>query len=116
LLPGSTKKVWWKRPKDNDHKWDAVLASRAKGIGYPYCSNKKVCKENCLKTVSPKLAKEYNEERNELSSEQIIAKSGKRVWWQCKANEKHEWETSPNKRMQGTGCPYCAGKRKIKKR
>jgi hypothetical protein len=34
--------------------------------------------------------------------------SGKKVWWQCKNNNKHEWNTSISGRtFRKNGCPIC---------
>jgi very-short-patch-repair endonuclease len=35
---GSGKKVWWKC--DKHHEWQAIISSRTKGNGCPYCMNK----------------------------------------------------------------------------
>ncbi|HAY79483.1 MAG TPA: hypothetical protein DCY79_06730 [Planctomycetaceae bacterium] len=35
VTAGSGKKAWWKCPKGSDHKWEAVIANRAKGVGCP---------------------------------------------------------------------------------
>ena len=35
---GSGKKVWWKC--DKNHEWQAIISSRSKGNGCPYCLNK----------------------------------------------------------------------------
>ncbi|MDC1362319.1 zinc-ribbon domain-containing protein [Crocinitomicaceae bacterium] len=34
----SNKKVWWQCEKGPDHFWPAVIASRAMGLGCPFCS------------------------------------------------------------------------------
>jgi len=53
---GSGKTVWWKCKKG--HEWRASVNSRNQGRRCPYCSNKKVCKDNCLAAINPNLAKE----------------------------------------------------------
>ena len=35
----------------------------------------------------------------------------KKVWWKCKNN--HEWQSSPNNRMRGSGCPVCKNKKQV---
>ena len=32
-----------------------------------------------------------------------------KVWWKCKHG--HSWQTSPNGRGKGQGCPVCAGRK-----
>lgn len=112
LLSGSSKKVWWLGKCG--HEWEAVISSRNKGIGCPYCTNKKVLKGfNDLETKNPYLAKEWHSTKNgDLNPTNVIANSDKKVWWlgQCG----HEWMAAINSRNKdkGTGCPYCAGNTK----
>jgi hypothetical protein len=53
---GSNRKVWWICKKG--HEWQSAITYRSSGCGCPYCSNQKVCIENCLATKSPKIAAE----------------------------------------------------------
>jgi len=110
VTPGSNKKVWWKCK--NGHEWQASVYTRNKGIGCPYCANKKAGKDNCLQTTNPELAKEWHPTKNgKLTPSDVLAGSGKRVWWKCKNG--HEWQISPNGRRK-TGCPYCANQKVCK--
>ena len=59
---GSGRKVWWQCNKG--HEWQALINNRSKGIGCPYCSNKKACEDNCLATKNPELAKEWHSIKN----------------------------------------------------
>lgn len=58
---GSGKKVWWKC--SNGHEWQAIIGDRARGNGCPYCAGKIATLENCLATVNPKLAEEWNNKK-----------------------------------------------------
>lgn len=56
------------------------------------------------------LLKEWDYEKNApLLPSTIKPRSNKCVWWKCRYN--HEWKMSPNHRIGGSNCPYCAGKR-----
>jgi len=109
LTPGnvtvsSKKKVWWKCKKG--HEWLTTVAKRTEGKGCPYCKNKKVCKDNCLATVNPSLAKQWHPSRNgKLTPKDVTAGSGKKVWWMCKKG--HVWQNTVTNRNHGTGCPKC---------
>ena len=109
----SNEKVWWKCSKN--HEWKSIINSRS-GVNRnncPYCSNQKVSKENNLKFLFPKIAKEWHlTKNNNLKPKDFIKGSGKRVWWKCSKN--HEWITSINHRTQGHNCPYCLN-RKVSK-
>lgn len=108
----SSKKVWWKCKKG--HEWQAVIQSRNKGNGCPYCSGIIAIKgENDLQTVNPSLAEEWNYERNkELTPSDVLPNSDKKVWWKCKNG--HEWQAMIGNRQKGQGCPYCSGRKVLK--
>lgn len=106
LTVSSGKKVWWKCNKE--HEWEATIGNRHNnGSGCPYCAGKKACQDNCLKTINPKLAKEWHPIKNgNLTAEDVMPGSGKKVWWICEKG--HEWEAKINNRNNGNGCPYCS--------
>ena len=60
---------------------------------------------------NPDLLKEWHPSKNSYHPAQLSYGSRIKVWWQCGLN--HEWEATPNSRTrpQGTGCPYCSGKK-----
>ena len=108
---GSEKKVWWVCKKN--HEWQAPISARKKGVGCPYCANKRAYKDNCLQTRNPKLAREWHPTRNApLTAKDVTYGSEKKAWWTCKKG--HEWEYPVFSRNQGVGCPYCANKRVAK--
>ena len=102
----SGKKVWWKCSKD--HEWQATIASRNAGCGCPYCSGRFVVKgENDLQSLNPALAKEWNYEKNDgLTPDVVMPNSHKKVWWKC--SKGHEWFAEIGSRNRGNGCPQCA--------
>ena len=108
----SGEKVWWKCSKG--HEWQAVIADRNGGKDCPYCSGRYVVKgENDLQTVNPKLAKEWNNEKNEgLTPVDVMPNSHKKVWWKCQKG--HEWQATIKDRNCGKGCPYCSGRYVVK--
>jgi len=107
---GKNMRVWWKCEKG--HNWQATVASRAgsQKCGCPICANQKaLAGYNDFEKFYPELAKEWNYEKNEgrLPSE-YVARSNKRVWWKCEKG--HEWQAAISARINGSGCPYCAGR------
>ena len=108
----SGKKVWWKCKKG--HEWEATIASRANGNGCPYCSGLYAINgETDLKTINPKLADEWDDEKNgDLKPENFTANSGQKVWWKC--SKGHEWQASIDSRNKGKGCPICLNKKILK--
>lgn len=91
------------------HIWIAVVSSRVRGNGCPYCSGKRaIIGETDLLTTHPELAGQLND----LDPATVTAGSSKLGRWSC-ANE-HVWTTRINHRVNGSGCPYCSGKRAIR--
>jgi hypothetical protein len=62
------------------HRYDSVIAGRSGcGHGCPYCYGLKICKDNCLATLRPDLAKEWDYEKNyPLTPEDVSANSHKK--------------------------------------
>ncbi len=59
------------------------------------------------------LMSEWNWEKNiEFDPSQLTVGSGIKVWWKC--SNGHEWQATIRHRNDGTGCPYCAGKKVLK--
>ncbi len=109
VTSNSSKKVWWKCK--NGHEWQAVIYSRNNGTGCPICSGHQILKGyNDLLTINPKLANEWNYENNgDLKPDIVTVNSNKRVWWKC--SKGHEWQAVVSSRNNGSGCPYCLGKK-----
>ena len=103
VKPGSNKKVWWLCKER--HSWEALVNSRSRGHGCPFCSGKRVTPRTSLKQVNPKLAKEWHPTKNgSLMATDVLPRSNKEVWWLCKKG--HEWKAPiVNQRK----CPYCSG-------
>jgi len=77
-----------------------------------------VCNENRIKIKgsladnNPQLALEWKYEKNgDLLPSQVTAGSGEKVWWQCPKG--HTWSAIIRNRNNGTGCPYCLGRKPI---
>ena len=67
--------------------------------------------ENSLEKTHPKLAEEWNYEKNgDLLPSMFQAGSDERVWWKCSTCG-HEWQTNIYHRANGTGCNVCYRKK-----
>ena len=111
ISPNNHQKVWWICSKG--HSWEAQIKSRNNGSGCPYCSGRNaISGVNDLKTLNLILAQEWNyEKNNDLTPDMILPNSNKKVWWKCsKCN--HEWQATIASRNNGRGCPYCLGRKK----
>ena len=118
VVPSSHKKYWFQCGKK--HVWPSSLKHRTSSNSEcPYCSNKKVSKENCLETLFPEIAKEWHPTKNGiLTPRDVVARSGKKYWFRCPIKkEDHDYETSLRDRTnKKCGCPYCKNKTQEKVR
>jgi hypothetical protein len=106
---GADVKIWWKCRKCN-HSWSAVMYSR-KNSGCPACAGN-ILKPgvNDLQTVNPKLALEWDAERNgSVTPGNVAANKNKKAWWKCALG--HSWQAAIHSRNNGRGCPYCSNRK-----
>jgi hypothetical protein len=102
VTPGSNKKAWWLCAKG--HEWNAVIVSRNKGHGCPYCLQKSA--EYKLTISNPALVEMWHPEKNgNLTPADVTANSTKKVWWLCKKG--HEWREKVYLQDRSQGCPFC---------
>lgn len=112
VLPGSGKRVFWQCPVGPEHVWQATVADRTNGTGCPFCIGKKVCRDNCLETVSPHIARQWHPTRNgSLTSKDVTDQSNRKVWWQCERYPHHEWRADIAGRRKRPNCPFCSNKK-----
>lgn len=107
IAPHQNKiKHWWICKKG--HSYQAVVNNKISNNGgnCPYCSHEKLLFENSLSFVNPKLAKEWNYEKNKLTPEKVFANANSYAWWIC--DKGHKWKAKICNRNNGKGCPICA--------
>lgn len=103
---GSDKKVWWQCSLG--HSWEARIYSRKNGHECPYCTNRKVLTGfNDLKTKYPRIAAEWDYQKNKEKPEEVKASSTNKFWFNC--SQGHNYQTVLAYRtMSDSGCPACA--------
>lgn len=61
----------------------------------------------------PSLLSEWDSEKNKNLNPSVNKFSGRtKLWWKCKKG--HSWDSILTNRINGSGCPFCAGKRILK--
>jgi len=119
ISPNSKQKAWW-RCGACGHEWQATVQNRTAGHGCPKCgirrrarNQSRVDSERTLAVRHPELALELHPARNEeMDLKHLGARSGLKVWWQCKTCG-HEWQaTVASRTYAGTGCPICGLRRR----
>lgn len=102
--------AWWQCRRNGRHVWRAEIIKRGWiGRGCPMCANHIATAETSLRTLFPRLAREWHQAKNgELTPDDVVPGSNKRAWWRCEFNRHHEWETTVCQRAkEGTDCPHC---------
>jgi hypothetical protein len=103
-------KVWWLCSKNAKHEWQARFRNRViDGDGCPFCSGRKVLREDSFGAQFPKMLAEWHPTKNgSLDPFSFRPLSNKRVWWQCQTPYKHEWQTTVCTRVRNkSGCKQC---------
>ena len=96
------------------HEFDAPLNHVNKNRWCPYCSNKKLCNENCQKCFNKSFAShekaQFWSNINELTARQVFKNSNKLYLFNCVCM--HEFEITCNTISSiGVWCAYCANKK-----
>ena len=111
MAPYSNVYAYWECEKG--HLWKARINNRANGTGCPYCEGKRPVKgENDLLTLYPEIAAEWHTVMNSKPPECFFPNSNKRAFWCCSSCGM-TWEARIDHRVDGRGCPFCAGSRPI---
>jgi hypothetical protein len=114
VAPTTKRKVWWRCRRNPAHRWLASIGDRTKVWpgGCPSCALNppgRSFAERC-----PDLVREWDLERNgTVKPKDISYGSHFRAWWRCSVSGSHRWEAVVNERSRGSGCPFCAGKRRL---
>jgi len=106
LRGGSGRRVWWRC--EAGHEWQTRVASRTnRGSRCPMCAGRRASSDRNLAVTHPDVAASWHPSRNgELSPAEVVAGSGRRVWWRCAVG--HEWQVTVGHRVR-RGCPCCQG-------
>ena len=111
VLPYSNDKRWWQCKEDSTHAWRATVNSRTTLLaGCRFCNGKELTTEKTLSVIHPKIASEWHASRNgRMTPDLVFSRSNTKRWWRC-AKCAHVWETSPDQRVRGNGCPECSSR------
>lgn len=116
----SNEIVWWKcNICGNEWKSSINSMTREGRFGCSICSNTQrgrtftmgqVKMKGSLADNMPDLAKEWHPTKNyPLTPNDVTVGRFKPVWWLC-SKCGYEWQSSPNNRKKGIGCPCCSGR------
>jgi hypothetical protein len=107
VTPHSGQKVWWLCM--NGHAWNAMIGSRTRGYGCPYCAGQKPTADRNLAKHYPLLLSEWDWDRNGNNKpDDFTPRSKSKVWWKCAKG--HSWQASIGNRTRKdvkNSCPVC---------
>ena len=110
VTPNSGQKVWWLC--QHGHEWKAVINSRTRGYGCPYCAGQKPTADRNFGTEYPELFKEWDWKKNTKKPEDFTPRSKSKVWWKCEKD--HSWQASIQNRTRDVKkllCPCCSNRK-----
>ena len=120
ITSGSNTKVPWRC--DSGHVFVCAVKYRVRGQTCPQCGHRRASASGDVQYLLSRVLPGINDfatARPDLASEadgwdptKVSAKATKPRLWTC-SRCLGRWEMSPNRRAQGSPCPYCAGKRVI---
>lgn len=104
ITAGSNKKLTFNC--DNGHTYQSSAKNASIGYGCPYCSSRKLSKENSIQITHPDIAKRFSSKSKHSPSEVSIG-SHKKVMLICKNNSNHFYEISCGNIIPWDSCPHC---------
>ena len=121
----SNERVWWKCKKCGTEWQQEIRVRISAKSGCPNCAAQKGRETRAKNTkqdrrdlvsLFPEIAAEWDYERNTgLDPTMLSPSSNHKVWWICQQGHHYRAWMSDRTGRRKTGCPYCAGKRKLEK-
>ncbi|WP_394850928.1 zinc-ribbon domain-containing protein [Pendulispora brunnea] len=109
VVATSCRLVWWRCRKAPDHVWRTKVEDRTrKGYGCPFCIGRRVCRDNSLARIAPKIAAWWHPTKNgSIMPDHVTVHSYTKRWWKCPEGGDHVWEASVAQRIRHPKCPMC---------
>lgn len=109
----SSKKAIFICENNHSHKYVKEIEKYTNGSRCPYCVNKKITIENSLLNKEKWIFNIWSE-KNSITPDQISVKSGKEIWWKCKAEIHEEYKRKAiDAYNYNYECPQCIKNKRI---
>lgn len=101
----SSQEYWW--TCKNNHSYKMKINNKVFRYECPYCQNRKIWVGfNDLYSIMPSLSKEFDEDKNGVSTKEVYYRSTKKYYWKC--DKGHSYLKAPYYRVEEKqNCPYC---------
>lgn len=94
--------------------FEQAPSEHLQGKGCIYCSGQALHPLKTLAKVNPKIASEWDYEKNGTITPNDIGKTNiQKFWWRCDNGKNHSYLAYVQQRMKGSGCAVCAGRQVI---
>ena len=104
----STSKVIIKCVNKDYHEYEQTVSSFAKGIGCPYCINRKVHPKDSLASLNPNILTRWSN-KNILSPYEVSTHSERKVWLKCPIGKHDDYIQKLNNAFEyDYRCPQCS--------
>ena len=106
----STKPIWWKCDKGDDHEWKASPRNRTiAGSNCPYCAGQRATSDNNLALARPELVPIWDYEVNDKKPTELMKHSNYVAQFKCQNDPSHTWKRHILRKK--SDCPICAFER-----
>lgn len=111
VAPGSATFVYWLCAEGHAFRCSLNQRTTTGNRNCGLCANQTVeARVNSLGATHPVIAREWHPTRNgALTADEVVAGSGKRVWWRC--SKGHDVQLPVEKRVRAAACSVCTGRR-----
>lgn len=108
LLSARNKTGWWKCSTCGQEYQRSLYVRATKNFACPYCDGRELIEGfNDLKTTHPKLAEEWNYEKNNGCEPNMITFASRRfAWWKCKYGHTFGYKVK-ERTIDKKNCSFC---------
>lgn len=97
-------------------EFEQAPSEHLQGKGCIYCSGQALHPLKTLAKLNPKIASEWDYEKNGTITPNGIGKTNyKKFWWKCNNGKNHSYLAYVQQRLRGSRCAVCAGRQIIPK-
>ena len=107
LAKNNLKTIYINCQNNCNHVYDTTPNKFLQGIRCPYCSHRKVTKDESLGVLFPEVLSIWSN-KNEISPYEVTCKSNKYIWFKCKSGKHDDYmQQIYNAQKSHFDCPYC---------
>lgn len=107
LHPRSNRRVWWTCPNGHEFQMIIIYRCKAETPTCPVETGRRFLRgASDLATKEPRLALDWNQDRNGCAAHDVLAGGAAKRWWTCSSG--HNVQQTVMARRRSGGCVKCA--------